>query len=53
MDKSRKHYWAVFQGRQVLFEGSFTDCWQHLTERFADRAVSWLSDKGVRIGRLG
>ncbi|OWK39512.1 hypothetical protein [Fimbriiglobus ruber] len=51
MQKSR-NYWAVFQGREVLFEGSFSDCWTQLTEQFGKQTVSSLVKNGIRIGRL-
>ena len=52
MDKSKKHYWAVFQGRDAIFEGSFNDCWHHLMGAFCDETVKTLVKRGIRIGRL-
>ena len=53
MEKSSKtNYWAVLQGREVLFSGSFNDCWTHLTERFSAETVASLTEQGIRIGRV-
>lgn len=51
MEKSKKYYWAVFQGRDVLFEGSFNDCWKHLTEQYSNETVANLVKSGIRISR--
>ena len=51
MDKSGKHYWAVLQGRDILFQGSHSDCWAHLVEQYGKFTVADLVKKGIRIGR--
>ena len=51
MEKSKKYYWAVFQGRDVLFEGSFNDCWQHLVSSYCNQTVRSLVERGIRISR--
>jgi hypothetical protein len=52
VDKSKKYYWAVFQGRDPIFEGSFNDCWHHLMGNFCNETVKTLVKRGIRIGRL-
>ena len=53
MEKSSKtNYWAVLQGRDVLFSGSFNDCWKHLTDCYAAETVASLTERGIRIGRV-
>ena len=51
MEKSPKHYWAVYEGKEVVFSGSFNECWEHLGERYADEKVSALFEDGIRIAR--
>ena len=53
MEKSRKYFWAVFQGRDVLFEGSFKECWQHLVDNYCNSTVRTLVEQGIRVGRKG
>lgn len=51
MEKSKKYYWALFHGEDVIFEGSFNDCWKHLTEQYADETVANLVKQHIRISR--
>ncbi len=51
MEKSPKHYWAVYEGENVLFSGSFNDCWKHFVTSLGSHTVSALAERGVRIGR--
>ncbi|WP_020474489.1 hypothetical protein [Zavarzinella formosa] len=51
MEKSKRYYWAVFEGRQPIFEGSFNDCWKHLVATFGHETVAHLTANGIRISR--
>lgn len=51
MEKSKRYYWAVFEGREPIFEGSFKDCWQHLMGSYANVTVRTLVERGIRIAR--
>ena len=49
--ETKSSYWAIFQGKEILFEGSFTECWKELVKRFASRTVASLVSGDIRIAR--
>lgn len=51
MEKSKPTYWAVFQGKDVLFSGSFKECWNDLMIRYAHLKVGQLAKHDIRIAR--
>ena len=51
MEKSPKHYWAICEGKNVLFAGSFNECWRSFVVTFGSYAVAELDTRGIRIAR--
>lgn len=51
MQKSKTHYWAIFQDREVIFEGTFTECWYKLISTFGNVKLATLQNEGVKIAR--
>lgn len=54
MEKSlppKRHYWAIVQGKRVLFEGSFKQCWTKLMVKFAKNTLEYLELNDIRIMR--
>lgn len=51
MEKSTTKYWAIFQGKDILFEGTFQQCWNDLMVRYANITLYQLQTKGIRIAR--
>lgn len=51
MEKSKSNYWAVFHQKEILFSGTFTECWNHLVEMSGDQKVSEVVATGYRVAR--
>lgn len=52
MENAKKHYWAIFQNKEVLFSGSHTECWNWLVEQYAVCTVASLSEAGIKLARF-
>lgn len=50
-DKNKRHYWAVRNRDEILFTGTFNECWEELIKRFYNLTVGQLELAGVRISR--
>lgn len=46
-----KVYWAVYKGKTVLHEGTFSECWTYFVTNFGDDILSSLDERGIRVGR--
>lgn len=51
MDKSRNTYWAVYEGKSIRFEGTFTQCWTNFVSEFGDSTLADLHARGIRVAR--
>jgi hypothetical protein len=51
MEKSKTHYWAVFHKKEILFSGTFTQCWNHFVKMAGDEKVSKVIAGGYHIAR--
>lgn len=51
MEKSSNHYWAIFEKKEVVFSGTFSQCWDELINRFYNLTVGQLELAGVKIAR--
>ncbi len=49
MEKST--YWAIFQLKEIIFEGTYSECWKELVSRYGDQKVQSLVERGIRISR--
>lgn len=47
----KKTYWAVAKGKNTLFGGSFTECWDWLVKNQGDRQLRRIAKDGIRIAR--
>lgn len=54
MDKSKRKifYWGVTRNKQILFEGSFSECWKFMVDEFGSFTVGDLSKVGIKIERI-
>lgn len=63
MDKSekkkakKKFYWGVTSwdpnGKAILFEGTYSDCWKHLVKEFGQYKLSYIvGELGLKIERI-
>lgn len=46
-----KHYWAVYDGKSVAFEGTFKACWDWFVKNYGICKVKDLAAGGIRIAR--
>lgn len=51
MEKSKTHYWAIFEGNAPVFEGSFSECWKALLNEYSSYTVRELEQRRIRIAR--
>jgi hypothetical protein len=51
MENSKKYYWGIFEGQELLFEGSFSQCWIEFLARFPTMTVKLIGEKNIRIAR--
>jgi len=51
MEKSKTTYWAVYQQKDILFSGTFTQCWNYLTMEFGHMTMAEVVMVGVKIAR--
>lgn len=47
----KKFYWAVYDGKTVVYEGSFTQCWEYFTDTFANSTLKQLAADKIRVAR--
>lgn len=56
MEKSPKTYWAVYGGfnkTDIIFDGSFSQCWEWFTKKYKGKTLGELTAAGFRIARKG
>ena len=51
MEKPKPTYWAVYREKAVLFDGSFTQCWDYLCDNFMHCTIRELQNADIRIAR--
>lgn len=51
MEKSKPAYWAIFNGKEIVFEGSFSACWQAFIRMYSHRTLREIAHENIRIGR--
>lgn len=49
----KKHYWGITREKEVIFSGSFKDCWEQLCKKFTDYPVRYLMENNIKIERIG
>lgn len=47
----KKIYWAIFNKEGVVFEGTFSQCWIELVNRYATLTLEQLEIAEIRIAR--
>lgn len=50
--KTKSKYWAVTRNGDVMFEGTFSKCWENLVTRFAKMTVAELVQYEIKITRI-
>jgi hypothetical protein len=51
MEKSKAHYWAIYENGAAVFEGTYSECWKELMRQYENYLVSALVSNGVCIKR--
>jgi hypothetical protein len=46
-----RHYWAVFHQTEVMFSGTFKECWDFFVESHGNQKLKQVVDAGYRIAR--
>ena len=49
MEKST--YWAIFNDKDIVSEGTFTECWKEFVQRYGQYTVADLDKHNIRIAR--
>lgn len=47
-----KTYWGIKHGKNIIFRGTFQECWEDFTKHYADMRVADLVSQNVRITRV-
>lgn len=45
-------YWAIYEGKEVMYQGTHTDCWTKLLAMYSQHTVAQLAELDVRIARV-
>ena len=45
-------YWGIKINEEVLFRGTYSECWDRLCESFHDQTLAELKKSNVRIARV-
>lgn len=46
-----KNYWSVFHKKEVLFSGTYTECWKFFVESEGNYKLKDLVEDGYRVAR--
>lgn len=46
-----RHYWTIKQHNEVLFTGTFIECWNRFVTEYGDMIISEAAQAGYRITR--
>lgn len=54
--KTKKHFWGITHtgnaAKEILFSGSFKDCWKQLIMDYGDMTLNKLTILGIKIERI-
>lgn len=50
-NENKRHYWAVKRHHEILFTGTFTECWEHFVETMGEETLTALDAAGYRVAR--
>lgn len=52
-EKTKSKYWAIVRHNgRAAYEGTFTECWDHLVKTFHDRTLAEIVEAGYKITRI-
>jgi len=53
MTDNKRNYWGIVrENGNVVFDGTFVECWDHLVKTFGDRTLKEIIEAGYKITRI-
>lgn len=49
--KPKPTYWAIFDNKKMVFDGTHTECWNMLVAKYGSYTMADLDVRKIRIGR--
>lgn len=49
--KKKPTYWAVYHGKEIEFDGTFTECWDWMIKTYIDETIAFLQEHNICVAR--